>query len=182
MLTAFGHSAWLGRGNTVWAKAAGSPWRAYAFHCAKTGYALAGISAVSTSRVYFLCLNSSADMGHELKEVMVSTDGGRTERLAGGKSPVIGDDGDSLIAAPPGNPSVISFAASPGVPSWIGRSGDGGKTWRQVGPLYGDLPWNSLQYVSKTTGWIVLGRPGLGGAPELLRTTDAGLSWHRISI
>lgn len=177
-LAAFGKSAWFGSGKTLWATAGGSRWRAHAFACAKAGYALAGISAASSSRVYFLCLNFNSDMGHERMEVMVSANGGRTERLAGGKSPVIGDGG--LIAVPPGNPSVITFAASAGVPSWIGRSANGGKTWRQVGPLYGDGPWNSLQYASKTAGWIVLGRAGLGGAPELLRTTDAGLSWRQV--
>jgi len=179
-LAAFGQSAWFGAGSTVWATAGGSRWTARAFACAKTGYTLAGIAAASPSRVYFLCLNANSTMGHERMEVMVSANGGRTERLAGGKSPVIGDGG--LIAVPPGNPSVITFAASPGVPSWIGRSADGGKTWSQVGPLYGDGPWNTLRYAGKTAGWIVLGRPGLGGVPELLRTTDAGLSWHQVSF
>ncbi len=179
-LAALGKSAWFGAGNTLWATADGSHWNAYAFACARTGYSLAGIAAASRSLVYFLCLNDNSSMGHERMEVMVSADGGKAERLAGGKSPVIGDNG--LIAVPPGNPKVITFAASPGIPSWIGRSANGGKTWRQIGPLYGNGGWDSLQYLSKTVGWIVLGLPGFGRTSELLRTTDAGLSWHQVSF
>jgi hypothetical protein len=180
VIAAFGKSAWFSSGSTLWKKAAGSPWKSYPFACAKTGYQLSGIAAASPSLVYFLCLNSNSAMGHERMEVMVSANGGRTEQLAGGKSPVIGDGG--LLAVPPGNPSVLTFASSPGIPSFMARSVDGGKTWKQVGSLFGDGPWDSLQYVTRTAGWIVLGRAGLGGAPELLHTTDAGRSWHQVSF
>jgi hypothetical protein len=179
-LGAFGRSAWFVSGSTLWTTAGGSPWKSYPFACARTGYQVAGITAANPSRVYFLCLNFNSSMGHERMEVMVSTDGGQTEQLAGGKSPVIGDGG--LLAVPPGNPSVLTFAASPGVPSYMARSANGGKTWKQVGRLFGDGPWNSLQYVTRTVGWIVLGRAGLGGAPELLGSTNAGASWHQVGF
>jgi hypothetical protein len=178
VLAAFGERAWFSSGSTLWTKAAGSPWRSYPFACARTGYQVAAITAASPSRVYFLCLNFNSSMGHERMEVMVSADGGHTEQLAGGKSPVIGDGG--LLAVPPGNPLVLTFAASPGVPSYLARSVNGGKTWKQDGPLYGDGPWGSLQFVTKTIGWIILGRAGLGGAPELLTTANAGATWHQV--
>jgi photosystem II stability/assembly factor-like uncharacterized protein len=40
---------------------------------------------------------------------------------------------------------------------------------------------NSLSYVSRTVGWIVVGGPG-SGASRLLQTTDAGRTWHQIGF
>ena len=55
---------------------------------------------------------------------------------------------------------------------------DGGKTWsaKYVG-TGGDAPWNSLAYVSRTVGWAEVGSPPYSG---LLRTTDAGRTWHQV--
>ncbi len=177
-LTTAGTTVWAASGSGAWTRARGR-WQEHPFACAGN-YQLIGIAAASKSWVDFLCASSAAfNTGEEGIEIMTSRDGGRSVHLAGRKGPVIGDGG--TIALPPRQAKVLTFAGSAGIPSWIGRSADGGRTWRRVG-LFGDGPWRSLAYVTAATGFIVLGTPGYGGHPELLRTTDAGLRWRPVRI
>jgi photosystem II stability/assembly factor-like uncharacterized protein len=57
------------------------------------------------------------------------------------------------------------------------RSTDGGETWNQVlfNSWGGSL--SSLSYVSTTVGWAVLPQ---GVTSQLVRTPDAGATWHQV--
>lgn len=179
---ASGRAAWFDSGSRLWAtRDGGMRWHQYSFRCPGAFYGLTSIAAASASRVVFLC-TSSADFNTAAEgiEVLRSTDGGRTVQLAGRKAPIIGDGG--VIAVPPHRSKVITFATSVGSPSWLGRSANGGKTLKQVASFSDGFSWNSLSYVSRTTGWIVLGAPALGGVTQLLQTPDAGRTWHEVGF
>ena len=184
-LAVSGRAAWFGGSNHVWADADGAHWRRYPFRCRGARYQPYGntlassgpIAAASASRVKFLCIDTDFNTGEEGMEVMSSSNGGRTTHLAGRWAPIIGDAG--AIAVPRHRARVITFATSAGSPSWLGRSADGGKTWQQVASFTDGFSWNSLSYMSRKVGWIVLGGPALGGVAQLLRTSDAGVRWHQ---
>lgn len=175
-LAVSGRSAWLGSGRVIWATSDGRRWHRYRFGCAGAGYALTGIAAASAARVRFLCTNSADfNTAEEGMEIMTSANAGRTERLAGRMAPIIGDGG--VIAVPPGRGRVITFATSVGIPGYIDLSTDGGRTFTRILTVgAGSGSWLSLAYVSPTTGWVV------DGGDQLLRTTDAGRSWHEVAI
>ena len=180
VLAASGRTAWFGSVTgltaTVWRVTAGTRVRKFRFACAGTSYFLTSIAAATPSRVAFLCTNTADfNTASEGIEVMLSVNGGRTERLTGRKAPVIGDGG--VLAAPPGPGTVLTFATSVGNPSWIGRSADDGRTWKRVAYFAsgGGSP-GSLSYVTRLVGFVVL------GGTRLLRTTDAGRSWHQVRI
>ena len=126
----------------------------------------------------FLCAGNGA-AGSVGKQVLTSSDGGQIVHLAG-QAPRGGDP--YAIAVPPGRASVITLAAASGA-SFLDRSADGGKTWTEmtIPRSGGGLPWNSLSYVSRTVGWVVLGGPGSGGS-GLLETLNAGRTWHQIGF
>lgn len=178
---ASGRAAWFDSGTRLWAtRDAGARWHQYPLRCPGAFYGLTSIAAASASRVVFLCTNSADfNTASEGIEILRSTDGGRTVQLTGRKAP-IGDGG--VIAVPPHHSKVITFATSVGSPSWLGRSANGGKTLKQVASFADGFSWNSLSYVSRTTGWIVLGAPALGGVTQLLQTSDAGRSWHAVGF
>ena len=177
-----GRSAWFATAGAIWTSADGTHWHKYPFACKGAGYGLFGIAAASPARVRFLCLTDFEGLMAELGvEIMASTDGGKTEHLSGRMAPLPGDGG--AIAVPPGNAKVITFDTSPGGAAWIGRSVDGGKTWKQVANFRIGGSWDSLSYVSATAGWIVLDRLDASGITGvLLRTTDAGRSWHKVHV
>jgi photosystem II stability/assembly factor-like uncharacterized protein len=75
---------------------------------------------------------------------------------------------------PPRGSAVITLAAE----YFLYRSADGGKTWKTVLFYSGGATWSSLSYVNGTVGSVVVS----GGGQRLLRTTDAGLTWHRIAF
>jgi len=86
-----------------------------------------------------------------------------------------------VIAVPPSRPNVVTLATSSGA-SWLDRSADGGKTWKQVTYADGGAGWSSLSYLSPAAGWVVHGKPGEGSDNQLLRTSDAGVTWHKIGF
>jgi hypothetical protein len=180
ILAGSGRTAWFGSvtglATTVWRVTAGTQVRRFRFACAGASYFLTSIAAATLSRVAFLCTNTADfNTASEGIEVMLSVNGGRTERLTGRKAPVIGDGG--VIAAPPGPGTVLSFATTVGNASWIGRSANDGKTWKQVASFRGlGVSPRTLSYVTRLVGFVVLGGTGL------LRTTDAGRTWHRVRI
>jgi len=164
-----GRSAWFGGGTSVWATADGVHWDQYPFACPGS-YGLASIAAASPSDLVFLCTGESFT-GHTEKEVLRSANGGKTEHLAG-PAPLGGVGG--VIAVPPRVSAVITLAAE----YFLYRSADGGKTWKTVLFYDGGATWSSLSYVSGTVGSVVVS----SGGQWLLRTTDAGLTWHRIAF
>ena len=193
ILAVSGRAAWfasastVGTGSThVWATDDGARWQRYPLRCpdsghgrAKIAYGLTGMAAASAARVAFLC-SGGAGLGSEPKEVLTSSDGGQIVHLAG-QAPSAGDAVG--IAVPPGRPQVITLAANSGA-SFLDRSADGGKTWTelQIPGTGGGPGLSSLSYPSPAVGWVVVGNPGEGSENWLLRTSDAGLSWHKISF
>ncbi len=175
-LAVYGRSAWLGGGTSLWATADGVRWHRYPFACppgytVKDGGGLASIAVATPSDVFFLCLGDAA-AGQQGKAVLRSVDGGRTTHLAG--MPPTSDPG-GVIALPPRRPQVITL----GTEFRLDRSGDGGKTWTARAANTGGAPWNSLSYLSRTAGWAEFGSAPYGG---LLRTTNAGVTWHQVSF
>jgi photosystem II stability/assembly factor-like uncharacterized protein len=84
---------------------------------------------------------------------------------------------------PPLRDAVITIAVVTPGPSYLDRSADGGRTWASIAVpgTTGGVNLGSLAYVSQTAGWVVAGgAPVQGGSNRLLRTTNAGRSWHTI--
>jgi YVTN family beta-propeller protein len=170
-LAVSGTAAWLTGSSRVWATADGRAWHRYPVRCPApyNRDGVGGVAAASRSQVYFLCL-SDAGAGSQPKAVLYSADGGRTQHLAG-IAPSHGT-GISPLAVPPGRPQVITL----GTVFSLDRSADGGKTWKQALSYSSGATWNSLSFVSRTTGWAVV--TSVSG--QLLRTIDAGRTWHQI--
>jgi hypothetical protein len=189
ILAVSGRSAWFANRNeppagstNLWATADGAHWHRYPFRCAGTShvparyYGLASMAAASPSHVVFLCMTSpgagSADM-----DVMRSVNGGKTTHLAG-PGPSAGDEG--TIAVPPEHSNVITIAGNGGN-GVLCRSANGGKSWQTAFTVIGGTVWNSLSYVTADVGWVVFGQPGYGSRDNrLLRTSEAGRSWHEV--
>ena len=149
-------------------------WHKYSFACPGAYYGLQSIAAASRSRVLFLCAGD-AGTGCEDKELLASANGGRTEHLAG-RPPAGGVGGE--LAVLPGRPKVITMSDE----YFVDRSADGGKAWKQILANLGGGSWNSLSYVSKAVGWAVQNGTSTGPGTELLRTSDAGATWHKVSF
>jgi len=184
-LAVSGKAAWFGPSTVgthtyLWATADGVHWHKYPFTCPGADYGLSGIAAASPSRVAFLCANAEG-MFHTAKEVLQSVNGGKTEHLTGRAAPQYGDVlGYGAFAVPHRRPRVVTIAVYTPGPDYLYRSANGGKTWAQIaipgtegGPLLG-----SLSYASRTVGFVVVSWPPY----ELLRTTDAGARWHKVSF
>lgn len=180
-----GKAAWFGSSTpatgagTLWATADGTHWHRYPFACPGTGYQLSGIAPASRSRVVFLCTDAMGTY-HTNKEVLRSVDGGRTEHLTG-HAPVPGDDGG--FAVPRHRSQAITIAAVTPGPDLLYRSPNGGRTWAQitVRGTTGGVNIGSLAYLSRRTGWVVAGQPGVSQS-RLLRTSNGGRTWHRVSF
>jgi hypothetical protein len=171
-----GRAAWFASGagfgapaTPLWATADGVHWHQYPFAC-PASYGLQSIAAASLSDLVFLCTGESS-MGHTEKQVLRSADGGKTGHLVG-PAPLPGVGG--VLAVPPHSSAVITLAAE----YFLYRSADGGKTWKTVLFYGGGAAWSSLSYVSRMVGSVVVS----SGGQWLLRTTDAGLTWHRIAF
>jgi hypothetical protein len=176
-LAVSGKAAWFGAGTSLWATADGVHWRKYPFSC-PAGLGLGGIAAASSSQVAFLCARGQGTY-HTVKEVLRSVNGGRTEYLTG-QAPLAGDVYG--FAVPPYRATVITIAVVTPALSYLYRSANGGKTWAEiaVSGTSGGVSLSSLSYVSPTAGWVVAGQPGFPGPGRLLRTSDAGRTWHAV--
>jgi hypothetical protein len=186
-LASFGRTVWFGTGplvgaTTVWTSG-GRGWAKRTFTCPGSGYGLADVAAASDSDVAFLCVNSvDYSMSTEGVKLLSSDNGGRTFHLAGTWTPtVVGEGG--VIALPPGRPRIISFIppSDAGLGAF-GRSADGGHRWYALPGYSIELSWNSLAYVSASTGWVVSGQVGSGPASVLLRTVDSGRTWRAVNF
>jgi YVTN family beta-propeller protein len=175
-----GHSVWVTSATHLWTTTDGRNWQRLGARCPETGYRLAGVAAASASRVAFLCARSAGTGQTASKEVLLSSNGGRTVHLAG-PAPALGIP--QGFASPPGDPSVLTIAAG-GTGSdrkyWLYRSANGGKTWTTV-TISSDpkFSFRSLTYTTRTSGWIVLGNGFPSADNTLLHTTDAGRTWHK---
>ena len=177
-----GRAAWFanstGSSEYVWATTDGVHWNKYPFSCPGTDYQQAGIAPVSPSHVLFLCAFPQGMFQTE-KEVLLSVNGGRTARLIG-PAPMRGDVAGFAVL--PHRATIITIAVvTPGL-DYLYRSANGGKTWAEVAVpgTGGGVSLGSLSYVSPTVGWMVIGGLFGGGTSHLLRTTDAGATWHQV--
>lgn len=88
----------------------------------------------------------------------------------------------AAFAVPPGKFGVISVAVvTPGLDN-IYRSVTLGRAWTTfaVPGTGGGAMLNSLEFTSRTVGFFVAGSPASTSGSQLLRTTDAGRTWHRV--
>jgi photosystem II stability/assembly factor-like uncharacterized protein len=177
-LAVSGQAAWFGTSSRLWATTDGAHWQHYPAPCPASDIGgLGSIAAASPSRVTFLCLGDGA-AGSMGKDVFRSTDGGKTTHLAG-RAPFGGSGG--MLAVPPHRNKVITLASSSGA-SFLYRSADGGKTWTTATYPTGGVPWRSLSYVTRDVGYVVLdgGLLRNEGINRLLRTSNAGRTWHTV--
>jgi hypothetical protein len=181
VLAVFGDSVWFGGSTDMWTTADGVHWVRYPLRSAGTyygtPYALAGIAAASRWDVAFLYA-AATGMFHSGMKVMVSVNGGRSQRQTLAAPPPEGDV--AAFAVAPGRFGVITVAVvTPGLDN-IYRSANLGQSWTTFGipGTSGGALLSSLQFMSPTVGCFVAGTPGTGTRSELLRTTDAGRTWH----
>ena len=86
----------------------------------------------------------------------------------------------------------LPFKASAGSPNWdfgdrnhgwvtwgdaLRATGDGGRTWRTIGPNPGGQAVGQLDFVNARTGWSL----GTSAGTPLRRTADGGHTWVRLS-
>jgi photosystem II stability/assembly factor-like uncharacterized protein len=177
-LAVHGRSAWFGGGTSLWVTADGVHWHRYRFACpapySGNAAGLAGIAAASPSRLWFLCVTSPG-AGNQGKDLLRSVNGGKTVHVIG-PIPVAGEAAG--FAAPPSRLKVITLTTQVA----LNRSANGGKTWKQVLSVPLPTSWSPLSYVNRNVSWVVSIQPSPSGRihNQLLRTTDAGASWHKI--
>ena len=178
-LAVFGRSVWVTSSARLFTSADGTHWHQYALACPQPTprYTIAGVAAASPAAVVFICLHQPAG-DSQTRELLTSSDGGKTTLFVGEPAPL---GLHSVIATPPGQPAIITIL-SWSDENFMYRSVTGGRTWRDLNQLdTGGLPWNSLSYVSASTGWVVLG--GLAeaaGYPRLLKTINSGHTWRAV--
>ena len=183
VLALSGNSVWFGADTYVWTTADGAHWARYPFRCSGLAYGepytLAGISAANARDVAFLCA-APQGMFHTVMKVLVSVNGARSGWQTLKAPPPEGDV--AAFAAAPGRFGLISIAVvTPGLDN-IYRLPKPGQSWTTVGipGPGGGVPLNSLQFMSPAVGSFVMGDPVFGIRSELLRTTDAGQTWHPV--
>jgi hypothetical protein len=185
VLAVWGTSVWFGGDTSVWATADGVHWARNRFGCSGVAYGepytLAGISAASARDVAVLCA-APQGMFHTVMKVLVSATGARGGWQALKVPPAEGDVAG--FAAAPGGFGLTSIAVvTPGLDA-IFRLPKAGQSWTTFGipGTSGGAPLNSLQFMSPAVGSFVVGDPAVGIHGELLRTTDAGQTWHPVKF
>jgi len=182
-LAVSGNSVWFGNDTYLWTAADGVHWARYPFRCpapvtpGSEPFSLAGISAANRSDVAFLCTAESG-MFHSVMKVLVSFNGGRSERQAPTALPPGGDVAAFAVAL--GRFGVITAAVlTPGTDR-IYRSADLGRTWTTFGipGTGGGTPLTSLEFMSPTVACFVAGMPAIFG--ELMWTANAGRTWYPV--
>ncbi|MEU1426279.1 hypothetical protein ABZ412_04275 [Nocardia sp. NPDC005746] len=170
-----GSRAWMvvtGRGRSG-ARMVDGTWTPWQLPCGGNGPA--DWHAVSEKRLVALCgLPASGDGG--TTRVVTSVDGGVTFTETGQLSPsrsvkavLLAADGNHLVAA---------------VDERLLTSTDGGETWTTAYTAP-DRGWQPLsgEFVTETTGFVVLGHPGSGPVPTMmLATRDGGQSWTPVGF
>lgn len=186
-LAVSGRSVWVTGSTHLWASADGRHWARYPSRCPGPRYRLAGLTATSASDLALLCahpvVTGPDGPRHVRKEVLVSTNGGRTVHLIGAAPGVGIPQG---FASPPGDPAAMTIAAGSTDSSglfWIYHSHNGGSSWATevIRGVPGDS-FRSLTFTSRTTGWMVLASRGPNVHNMLLQTTDGGTTWHQATL
>ena len=185
-LTSFGHSAWTGVAPDLWTTTNdGKTWAKLSFKC-PTGYPSSSeVAASSVKDVAIACSNQGKPQpGESYKEVLVSANGGRTFHAVPAFPPIAGQIYGLAMAA--GNPKVITINSASGA-SYLYETLNGGKTWTNAVPkqgVDGGLGFADLAYVSATTGYVIhfMGTPYLAYGHGLMKTTNAGKTWTKVSI
>jgi len=188
VLASYRDTAWfatvtnpIGGKTLIWTSTAGGRWHRQPFACPGRDYTLSSIAAASRSYIAYLCTDTADfDMTAEGMKVLVSTNGGRTAHLVGHWVLTISGSG-GVLAMAPGNTRMITFATPPTAIGTFGRSVDGGRTWHVIRP-FSTGTWNSLSYVSRTTGYIVADLPNGPLDGLLLRSTNAGRTWQGVRL
>jgi hypothetical protein len=182
-LAVWGNSVWFATSTYLWTTADGTHWARYALHSPGTlygqSYKLTAITAASPRDTAFLW-SIAEGMFHSSMKVLVSYNGGQTQRQAPNSPPNEGDV--AAFAVTPGRFGVISIAVvTPGLDN-IYRSADLGKTWTTVGipGTSGGAMLNSLEFMSPTAGCLVAGDPASGITSHLMWTANAGRTWYAI--
>jgi photosystem II stability/assembly factor-like uncharacterized protein len=78
-------------------------------------------------------------------------------------------------------PAARPFVTPADAIGTFGRSVDGGRTWHAF-KSFGIGTWNSLSFVSASTGYVVLSFADEGVTSSLLRTTNAGRAWKPVHL
>lgn len=180
-LAVSGHSVWFGSDTSLWTTADGAHWARYQLHSPGSYYGipyeLAGIAAASPKTVAFLWA-APIGMYRSGIKVLVSSNGGRSQRQTPANPPPAGDV--AAFAVSPGRLGMISVAVvTPGLDN-IYSSATRGRTWStfRVPGTSGGAMLGSLEFMSPAVGSFVTGSPVSSSGSQLLRTTDAGRTWH----
>jgi hypothetical protein len=182
-LAVSGYSIWFGSDTSLWTTADGAHWARYQVHSPGSYYGipyeLAGIAAASPRTVAFLWA-APIGMYRSGIKVLVSSNGGRSERRTQADPPPVGDV--AAFAVSPGRLGMISVAVvTPGLDN-VYRSATQGKSWStfRVPGTSGGAMLGSLEFMSPAVGSFVTGNPASTNGSQLLRTTDAGRTWHAV--
>jgi photosystem II stability/assembly factor-like uncharacterized protein len=182
-LAVSGDSAWFGSSTSLWTTSDGVHWRSYPLRSPGAYYGrpydLAGIAAASPRSVAFLWA-APTGMFRTGMEVLASFNGGRTQRPTLTVPPSAGDV--AAFAVSPGRLDVISVAVvTPGLDN-VYRLAGLGRTWTTypVPGTGGGDQLGSLRFVSPSAGFLVTGGPASAHGGQLLRTIDAGRTWHPV--
>jgi hypothetical protein len=184
-LAVSGDSVWFGSSTSLWTSADGVHWA----ECPARSpgayygipYELAGIAAASPRSAAFLWA-APGGMFHTGMKVLVSFNGGRGQWQTLASPPPAGDV--AAFAVSPGRFAVISVAVvTPGLDN-INRLVSLGQAWTtfSVPGTSGGAMLGSLEFMSPAVGCIVTGSPASGSRTQLLRTTDAGRTWHPVTF
>jgi hypothetical protein len=183
ILAVSGDAVWFS-GSYLWATANGVRWSRYPLPAEGTyigiRYTLAGIAAASPSHVAFLYAASIGMYSTGMK-VMVSFNGGRSDRQTLKAPPALGDV--PAFAVAPGRFDVILIAVMVPDPGNMYRSANLGQSWTTFG-VSGTvmLNLNSLEFMSPTVGCVVAANPAYEMPSQLLRTANAGRTWYPVSF
>lgn len=180
-LTAFGHSAWTGVAPDLWTTTnSGKTWSKLSFKC-PAGYPSGSeVAAASADDVAIACSNQGDPQpGFSYKEVLVSTNGGRSFHAVASAPPLVGEVYG--LALPVSRPQVITLNVASGA-SYLDSTSNGGKTWTQTVYRDGGLGFNDLAYVSGTTGYVVhfMGTPDIAYTDGLMKTVNDGKTWTTV--
>jgi len=151
----------------------GATWARVNNPCAGNTPGLWSVAAVA-STVGFLCIGQGAS-GQEDKQLLVSTDGGRTTRLAG-TPPRLGDGG-TLAALSPTTWALANSSAA----SYIYRSTDSGHTWTTTVEFNdGGEGFSDFGFTTASQGVAIHG-PRHDNA-QLIISRDGGTTWNPVTF
>ncbi len=177
-LTFYGRAGWAGLPPAMWVTSDLRHWHKLPAFRPPAYYEPASLAAASATRLYLLCGGPGAT-GHQEKLLLASDNAGRSFRKAG-PAPFGGIAG--ALAVPPGRPQIVTLATSSAA-SFLDRSVNSGKTWRETQYWDGGLGWRDVGYVSPTVGWLIHGStPNWLVSNVLMRTVNAGATWYNVAI